>query len=40
VSYFYFAAKKAGATAEELAGATDIAAATVGLNLYTLPPKE
>ena len=40
VSYFYFSAKKAGAPEAELAGVTDIAAAAVGLNLYTLPPKE
>jgi alkylhydroperoxidase/carboxymuconolactone decarboxylase family protein YurZ len=40
VSYFYFSAKKAGATAAELAAATDIAIATTGLNLYTLLPKE
>ena len=40
VSYFYFSAKKAGATDAELASATDIAASAVGLNLYTLPPKE
>jgi alkylhydroperoxidase/carboxymuconolactone decarboxylase family protein YurZ len=40
VSYFYFSAKKAGATDAELAAATDIAAAATGLNLYTLVPKE
>jgi alkylhydroperoxidase/carboxymuconolactone decarboxylase family protein YurZ len=40
VSYFYFSAKKAGATPAELATATDIAAAAMGLNLYTLLPKE
>ena len=40
VSYFYFSAKKAGATEAELAAVTDIAIATTGLNLYTLPPKE
>ena len=40
VSYFYFSAKKAGATEAELAAVTDIAIATTGLNLYTLLPKE
>lgn len=40
VSYFYFSAKKAGASEAELAAATDIAIATSGLNLYTLVPKE
>ncbi|MCC7360624.1 MAG: carboxymuconolactone decarboxylase family protein [Anaerolineales bacterium] len=40
VSYFYFSAKKAGASEAELAAATDIATATVGLNLYTLLPKD
>jgi|CXWL01.1.fsa_nt_gi alkylhydroperoxidase/carboxymuconolactone decarboxylase family protein YurZ len=40
VSYFYFSAKKAGATEAELAAVTDIAIATTGLNLYTLIPKE
>ena len=40
VSYFYFSAKKVGATEAELAAATDIAIATTGLNLYTLIPKE
>jgi len=40
VSYFYFSAKKAGATDVELAAAADIAAASIGLNLYTLIPKE
>ena len=40
VSYFYFSAKKAGATEAELAAAIDIAIATTGLNLYTLIPKE
>jgi len=40
VSYFYFSAKKAGATEAELAAAADIAVATTGLNLYTLLPKE
>jgi alkylhydroperoxidase/carboxymuconolactone decarboxylase family protein YurZ len=40
VSYFYFTAKKAGATDAELAAAADIAAAVKGMNLYTLMPKE
>ncbi len=40
VSYFYFSAKKVGATEAELAAAADIAAAATGLNLYTLMPKE
>lgn len=40
VSYFYFSAKKAGASDAELAAATDIATATLGLNLYALTPKE
>ena len=40
VSYFYFAAKKAGATEAELAGAADIAAAASGLNTYAMMPKE
>jgi hypothetical protein len=40
VSYFYFSAKKAGATDAELAAAADIAAAVKGMNLYTLMPKE
>ncbi len=40
VSYFYFTAKKAGATEAELAAAADIAAAVRGMNLYTLLPKE
>jgi alkylhydroperoxidase/carboxymuconolactone decarboxylase family protein YurZ len=40
VSYFYFSAKKAGATDAELAAAADIAIAATGLNLYTLMPKE
>ena len=40
VSYFYFSAKKAGATDAELAAAADIAIAATGLNLYTLIPKE
>ncbi len=40
VSYFYFSAKKAGATDVELAAAVDIAASATGLNLYTLTPKE
>lgn len=40
VSYFYFSAKKAGATEAELAAAADLAAAATGLNLYTLMPKE
>lgn len=40
VSYFYFSAKKAGATEAELASAADIAAAASGLNVYALLPKE
>ena len=40
VSYFYFSAKAAGASAAELATATDLAVAATGLNLYALPPKE
>jgi hypothetical protein len=40
VSYFYFSAKRAGATDVDLAAAADIAAAAAGLNLYTLMPKE
>ena len=40
VSYFYFSAKRVGATEVELAAAADIAAAATGLNLYTLMPKE
>ncbi len=40
VSYFYFSAKKAGATEAELAAATDIAIAASGLHLYTCLPKE
>ncbi len=40
VSYFYFSAKKAGASAAELAAAADIAAAVTGMNLYALMPKE
>lgn len=40
VSYFYFSAKKAGASEAELAAAADIAIAATGLNLYTLIPKE
>lgn len=40
VSYFYFSAKKAGATDAELSAVTDIAVATAGLNTYTLVPKE
>ena len=40
VSYFYFSAKKAGATDVELAAAADITAAAISLNLYTLMPKE
>lgn len=40
VSYFYFSAKKAGATDAELAAVADIAAAVKGMNLYTLIPKE
>ena len=40
VSYFYFSAKKAGASDAELAAAADIAAAVTGMNLYTLMPKE
>lgn len=39
VSYFYFSAKKAGATEAELAGAADIAAAANGLNIYAMMPK-
>jgi alkylhydroperoxidase/carboxymuconolactone decarboxylase family protein YurZ len=39
VSYFYFAAKAAGASEAELAAATDIVVATIGLNIYSLPPK-
>ncbi len=39
VSYFYFSAKAAGASEAELAAATDIAVATAGLNIYSLPPK-
>ena len=39
VSYYYFSARAAGASRAELAGATDIAVATTGLNLYALPPK-
>jgi alkylhydroperoxidase/carboxymuconolactone decarboxylase family protein YurZ len=39
VSYYYFAAKAAGASEAELAAATDIAVAASGLNLYALPPK-
>jgi alkylhydroperoxidase/carboxymuconolactone decarboxylase family protein YurZ len=39
VSYYYFSARAAGASPAELAGATDIAVATTGLNLYALPPK-
>ena len=40
VSYFYFNAKRAGATDAKLAAAADIAAAVKGMNLYTLMPKE
>ncbi len=40
ISYFYFSAKKAGASEAELAAAADIAASATGLNLYTLMPKE
>lgn len=40
VSYFYFSAKRAGASDAELAAVTDIAIATGGLNTYTLVPKE
>jgi len=40
VSYFYFSARKAGATDAELAAAADIAAAATSLNVYTLIPKE
>ncbi|TFH34445.1 MAG: hypothetical protein E4G99_09490 [Anaerolineales bacterium] len=40
VSYFYFSAKKAGATEDELASAADIAAAASGLNVYAMLPKE
>lgn len=40
VGYFYYSARKAGATDEELAGAADIAAAAVGLNVYATTPKD
>jgi len=40
VSYFYFSAKKAGASEAELAAATDIATAATGLHLYTLIPAQ
>lgn len=40
VRYFFFSAQKAGATEAELAGASDIAAAAAGLNVYALMPKE
>ncbi|MFQ5407323.1 MAG: hypothetical protein ACE5FM_03505 [Methyloligellaceae bacterium] len=40
VRYFYFSAQKAEATAAELAGAADIAAAAAGLNVYSLLPKD
>lgn len=39
VSYFYFSARKAGATEAELLAVADIVAATTGMNLYTLLPK-
>ena len=39
VSYFYFSAKRAGATEAELAAAADIVLAATGMNLYTLLPK-
>ena len=39
VSYFYLRAKAAGASPAELEAATDIAVATTGLNLYSVPPK-
>ena len=39
VSYFYFAAKQAGAPEAELTAAADIAVSATGLNLYTLLPK-
>ena len=39
VKYFYFSAKKAGATDEELADAAHIAAAASGLNVYARMPK-
>ena len=39
VSFFYFSAKAAGASEAELAAATDIAVATTGLNIYSMPPK-
>jgi alkylhydroperoxidase/carboxymuconolactone decarboxylase family protein YurZ len=39
-SYFYFSAKKAGATEAELASAADIAAAASGLNAYSNMPNE
>ncbi|MFQ5944143.1 MAG: carboxymuconolactone decarboxylase family protein [Anaerolineales bacterium] len=39
VSYFYHAAKGAGATEADLASAADIAAAASGLNIYALMPK-
>lgn len=40
VSYFYFSARKAGASEAELAAATDIATAAAGLHLYTLIPTQ
>lgn len=39
VSYYFFSAKAAGASPAELAGATDIAVATTGLSLYSVPPR-
>ena len=39
VSYFYFAAEKAGATEAELAATANIAAAASGLNIYAMMPK-
>jgi alkylhydroperoxidase/carboxymuconolactone decarboxylase family protein YurZ len=38
VKYFYFSAKKAGATDKELADAAHIAAAASGLNVYARMP--
>ena len=40
VSYFYFSARKTGATPAELAAAADIVASASGLNLYSLIPTE
>ncbi|MCI0581270.1 MAG: carboxymuconolactone decarboxylase family protein, partial [Chloroflexi bacterium] len=39
VSYFYFSAQKAGATAAELAAVANIAAAAAGLNVYGMMPR-